>query len=133
MAKCPERGPLAQHVMGPAAEPELGLKAAVGEGRRRAPGDTAGLSVVSMKRFNQPHCPAACYAAAGPVLKASAALAAPVSRCALPSHPTAPSGASPPPRPHPLAARRAAPAAGRERRRWPALARPWGLPLGTVH
>lgn len=101
MAKCPERGPLAQHVMGTAAEPELGLKAAMGERCRRVPGDGAGLSVASMKRFNQPRCPAACYAAAGPVLKASDALAAPVSCCALPSHPTAPSRASPSSSPSP--------------------------------
>lgn len=60
----------------------------MGERCHRVPGDAAGLTIASMKRFNQQHCPAVCSAAAGPVLKASDALAAPVSCCALPLHPT---------------------------------------------
>ena len=37
MEKCPELGPLVQHVMGTAAEPELRLKAATGERGCRVP------------------------------------------------------------------------------------------------
>lgn len=44
MEKCPELGPLLQHGMGTAAEPELGLK---GERCRRVPGDAAGLVIAS--------------------------------------------------------------------------------------
>lgn len=59
LEKCPELRPLLQHVMGTAAEPELGLK---GERCRGVPGDAAGLVIASTKKVDPaaPPCSVLC-------------------------------------------------------------------------